>query len=107
MPTRFHLRGLGGWISLRWRANPATMLLLIPGPVTTRPEVRAALAQDFAPWDNEFRDFLVGLRKRIVRIALGLPDEHTALPLQGCGHFITEAMVRTFLPLGGRLLVPT
>src|SRR5271165_2789505 len=29
------------------------MLLLIPGPVTTRPEVRAALAQDFAPWDND------------------------------------------------------
>jgi 2-aminoethylphosphonate-pyruvate transaminase len=29
------------------------MLLLIPGPVTTRPEVRQALAQDLAPWDND------------------------------------------------------
>ena len=28
------------------------MLLLIPGPVTTRAEVRAALGHDFAPWDN-------------------------------------------------------
>ena len=30
------------------------MLLLIPGPVTTRPEVRAAMAQDFAPWVRDW-----------------------------------------------------
>jgi 2-aminoethylphosphonate-pyruvate transaminase len=28
------------------------------------------------------------------------------LPLQGCGHFITEAAIRTFLPLGRKLLIP-
>ena len=27
------------------------MKLLIPGPVTTRPEVRAAMAEDYAPFD--------------------------------------------------------
>ena len=36
------------------------MLLLIPGPVTTRPEVRAALGHDFAPWDNDFRPLAAG-----------------------------------------------
>ncbi|HYZ21677.1 MAG TPA: 2-aminoethylphosphonate--pyruvate transaminase [Rhodopila sp.] len=82
------------------------MLLLIPGPVTTRPEVRAALAQDFAPWDNDFRHFVARLRGRILRLAGGRDNEHTALPLQGCGHFITEAAVRTFVPPGGRILIP-
>src|SRR3954454_9616836 len=82
------------------------MLLLIPGPVTTRPEVRQALCQDFAPWDNDFRQFLVRLRGRILHLAGGRESEHVALPLQGCGHFITEAALRAFLPAGGRILVP-
>ena len=83
------------------------MLLLIPGPVTTRAEVRAALGHDFAPWDNDFRPLVAGLRERLLRIAHGTPDRHSVLPLQGCGHFITEAAVRTFIPPGGKLLVPT
>jgi len=82
------------------------MLLLIPGPVTTRPEVRAAMAWDLAPWDNAFRDFLTNLRQRVLRVANATPDAHATLPLQGCGHFITEAAVRTFLPPGGKILIP-
>jgi len=82
------------------------MLLLIPGPVTTRPEVRAALCHDFAPWDNDFRPLYAGIRERVLHIAHGVPGEHATLPLQGCGHFITEAAVRTFIPLGGKLLIP-
>jgi len=82
------------------------MLLLIPGPVTTRAAVRAALGHDFAPWDNDFRPLCAGLRERLLRIAHGTPDQHTVLPLQGCGHFITEAAVRSFIPPGGKLLVP-
>jgi 2-aminoethylphosphonate-pyruvate transaminase len=82
------------------------MLLLIPGPVTTRAEVRAALGHDFAPWDNDFRPLYAGLRARLLRIAGGRPEQHMVLPLQGCGHFITEAAIRTFIPPGGKLLVP-
>ena len=82
------------------------MLLLIPGPVTTRPEVRQALAQDIAPWDNDFRQFFTRLRARILRLAGGVDGQHATLPLQGCGHFITEAALRTFLPPGGRILIP-
>jgi 2-aminoethylphosphonate-pyruvate transaminase len=82
------------------------MLLLIPGPVATAPEVRAALAHDFAPWDNDFRGFLAGLLQRVLALAGGVPGQHAALPLQGCGHFITEAALRTFVPPGATLLVP-
>lgn len=82
------------------------MLLLIPGPVTTRPEVRQAMGRDLAPWDNDFRQFLARLRGRILRLAGGTDPAHAALPLQGCGHFVTEAALRTFLPPGGRILIP-
>jgi 2-aminoethylphosphonate-pyruvate transaminase len=93
--------------SLRVRSfQVRSMLLLIPGPVTTRPEVREALRHDFAPWDNDFRPLYAGIRDRVLRIANGVPGEHATLPLQGCGHFITEAAVRTFIPLGGKLLIP-
>ncbi len=82
------------------------MLLLIPGPVTTRPEVRAAMAQDFAPWDNDFRPLYAGVRARLLGIAGARAATHTTIALQGCGHFGVEAAVRSFLPPGGRLLVP-
>jgi 2-aminoethylphosphonate-pyruvate transaminase len=82
------------------------MLLLIPGPVATRPEVREALRYDFAPWDNDFRPLYAGIRERVLKIANGKQGEHATLPLQGCGHFITEAAVRTFVPAGHKLLIP-
>jgi 2-aminoethylphosphonate-pyruvate transaminase len=92
--------------SLRPALQVFSMLLLIPGPVTTRPEVREALRYDFAPWDDDFRPLYAGVRERVLRIARGNPGEHVTLPLQGCGHFITEAAVRTFVPAGRKLLIP-
>ncbi len=83
-----------------------TQKLLTPGPVTTHPDVRAALAHDLAPWDNDFRPLYAGVRERVLAIAGGIAGRHAALVLQGCGHFVTEAAIRTFLPPGGRILVP-
>jgi len=82
------------------------MLLLIPGPVTTRPEVRAAANVDIAPWDFDFRPVYAGVQDRLLSIANGVPGVHAAVPLPGCGHFINEAAIRTFVPPGGRILIP-
>ncbi|MBV8911784.1 MAG: 2-aminoethylphosphonate--pyruvate transaminase [Acetobacteraceae bacterium] len=82
------------------------MLLLIPGPVTTHDAVRQAAARDYAPWDNEFRAIVQRVRERVLAIAGGRPGEHAALILQGCGHFALEAACRTFVPQGGRILLP-
>jgi aspartate aminotransferase-like enzyme len=68
--------------------------------------VREALRYDFAPWDNDFRPLYAGIRERVLRIAHGIQGEHATLPLQGCGHFITEAAIRTFIPPAGKLLIP-
>lgn len=82
------------------------MLLLIPGPVTTRPEVRAAASVDIAPWDFDFQPIYAGVRARLLRLAGGTEATHAALPLPGCGHFITEAAIRSFIQPAGRILIP-
>ena len=82
------------------------MKLLIPGPVSTHPSVRAAAMGDFAPWDNDFRPVNQAIRQRLLTVAGTDPSLHATLPLQGCGHFALEAAVRTFVPQGGRVLVP-
>ena len=82
------------------------MRLLIPGPVSTHPAVREAAAQDYAPWDHDFRDLVERVREQVLRAAGGRPKEHVALLLQGCGHFALEGACRTFVPEGGRILLP-
>ena len=82
------------------------MLLLIPGPVTTDPRVRAAAAQDYAPWDLDFRAIYARIRSRVLALAGGHEGVHACLPLPGCGHFAIEAAVRSFVPRGGRILLP-
>ncbi|SFV07351.1 2-aminoethylphosphonate--pyruvate transaminase [Pseudoduganella namucuonensis] len=82
------------------------MLLLIPGPVTTASEVKQAFAQDYAPWDPEFRSMTSELRSRLLHIAGGNASSHSALALQGCGHFAVEAALRTFVPATGSILIP-
>lgn len=82
------------------------MKLLIPGPVSTHPDVRAAMAQDHAPWDNEFRPVYARVRERIRILSGGSAESHMCLVLPGCGHFGIEAALRTFLPVGGRILIP-
>jgi 2-aminoethylphosphonate-pyruvate transaminase len=81
-------------------------ILLIPGPVQTDARVKAAMAQDIAPWDNDTRARYAALRERVREIAGGREGEHVCLPLQGCGHFIVEAALRTFVPPGAKVLVP-
>ncbi|MBP0444274.1 2-aminoethylphosphonate--pyruvate transaminase [Roseomonas sp. SSH11] len=82
------------------------MLLLTPGPVQTRPETRAAMAVDIAPWDPDFGPEYVAVRERVRDLAGGVAGVHATLPLQGAGHFMVEAAIRSFLPPGGRILVP-
>lgn len=90
------------------------MLLLIPGPVTTHPDVRAAANRDVAPWDQSIRDEIGHLLVRLRDLAGGRNGIETALSLPGAGHFIVEAAIRSFvLPdidqghgASGGLLIP-
>ena len=90
------------------------MLLLIPGPVMTHPDVRAAANRDIAPWDHDIRAEIGALLTRLRALAGGRDGVHVALPLPGSGHFMVEAAIRTFVPpetdrghgAGGGILIP-
>lgn len=78
--------------------------LLTPGPLTTSPSVKAAMQHDYGSRDHHFIDVNRRMREQLVEIAGG-SGTHICVPLQGSGTFVVEAMIGTFLPKGGKLLV--
>lgn len=78
-------------------------LLLTPGPLTTAPETRHAMQRDWGSRDPEFVACISRVREGLARL---VSDEgYVAVPLQGSGTFAVEAMLGTFVPPAGRLLV--
>lgn len=78
--------------------------LLTPGPLTTSPTVKAAMQHDFGSRDHHLIDVNARMRKRLVDIVHG-GSSHVCVPLQGSGTFVVEAMIATFLPRSGRILI--
>lgn len=79
-------------------------LLLTPGPLTTSRSVKEAMVHDWGSRDAAF----VGINKAVLD---GLPriirgeDRYVAVPMQGSGTFAVEAMLTTFVPRSGKVLV--
>lgn len=80
-------------------------LLLTPGPLSTSPGVRAAMQVDLSTWDREYNDIVQGVRARLVALAGGTLETHTAVLMQGSGTFSVEAAIGSLLPADGKLLV--
>ncbi len=81
-------------------------LLLTPGPLSTTDSVKQAMLKDWGSWDAPFRDMNADIRARLEAIAAG-GDRLTAIPLQGSGTFVVEAMLGTFVPRDGSVLMLT
>jgi 2-aminoethylphosphonate-pyruvate transaminase len=78
--------------------------LLTPGPLTTSPTVKAAMQHDYGSRDRHFIAVNRRVRERLVSIVHG-EGTHVCVPLQGSGTFVVEAMIGTFVPADGKLLV--
>ena len=78
--------------------------LLTPGPLTTSPTVKQAMLRDFGSRDTGFIAINARVRARLVDIIRG-GEDFVCVPLQGSGTFVVEAMLGTFVPRDGRLLV--
>ena len=87
------------------RSADSALRLYLPGPVTTDPRTRAAMARDWGVWDDEFRALTASVRAHLLELAGGA-DSHGCVLVQGSGSFGVEAMIQTFLPRDGRLLIP-
>lgn len=78
--------------------------LLTPGPLTTSPGVKEAMQHDYGSRDHHFIAINRRMRERLVDIVHG-QGSHVCVPLQGSGTFVVEAMIGTFVPRDGKLLV--
>lgn len=79
--------------------------LLTPGPLTTSYEVKQAMLRDWGSWDDDFRAMTVDLRNRLLALTGDSKAVLDCVPIQGSGTFAVEAMLGTFVPAGGHVLV--
>ena len=82
----------------------AGAVLLTPGPLTTRPETRAAMDRDWGSRDMAFIALTASVRQRLLALA-NAGEDLTCVPLQGSGTFAVEAQLGTLVPRDGRLLI--
>lgn len=79
-------------------------LLLTPGPLTTAKSVKEVMVHDWGSRDSTFlrinKDVLETLPK-VVNAA----GTHVTVPMQGSGTFAVEAMLTTFIPPNGKVLL--
>ena len=83
---------------------PTEPWLLTPGPLTTSTTVKQAMLHDYGSRDTHFIAVNRALRASLVEIIHGAED-YTCVPLQGSGTFVVEAMLGTFVPRDGKLLI--
>ncbi|NRP21208.1 2-aminoethylphosphonate--pyruvate transaminase [Ensifer adhaerens] len=79
--------------------------LLTPGPLTTAYEVKEAMLRDWGSWDGDFRAMTAELRRQLLDIAGDTDGEFDCVPIQGSGSFSVEAMLGSFVPRDGKVLV--
>ena len=79
-------------------------ILLTPGPLTTSTATKLAMVRDWGSRDGAFIELNRRIRERLVELAGGA-GTHVAVPVQGSGTFAVEAMLGTFVPRDGKLLV--
>jgi 2-aminoethylphosphonate-pyruvate transaminase len=79
-------------------------LLLTPGPLTTSASVKQAMVHDWGSRDQGFIAINKMVLERIVELA-GAQDTHVTVPVQGSGTFAVEAMITSFVPKTGKLMV--
>ncbi|MBX3500685.1 MAG: 2-aminoethylphosphonate--pyruvate transaminase [Alphaproteobacteria bacterium] len=79
-------------------------LLLTPGPLTTSAAVKQAMVHDWGSRDAEFIRINRMVLDSIVQLA-GAEGTHVTVPVQGSGTFAVEAMITTFVPKTGKLLL--
>ncbi len=79
--------------------------LLTPGPLTTAYEVKQAMLRDWGSWDADFRAMTKSVLDQLVALAGDTTGEFACVPMQGSGSFSVEAMLGTFVPRDGKVLV--
>jgi len=78
--------------------------LLTPGPLTTSRSVKEVMVHDWGSRDANFLRINSEVLARLPDVVNGHADFVT-IPMQGSGTFAVEAMLTTFVPAGGKVLM--
>lgn len=84
--------------------SPRDPYLLTPGPLTTSRRTKEAMLRDWGSWDSSFNEITADVRRRLVAMAGG-GNAYDCVPLQGSGTYCVEAMLSSFVPRDGWVLV--
>lgn len=79
-------------------------LLLTPGPLTTSKSVKEVMVHDWGSRDATFLRINKEVLERLPEIA-NARASHVSVPIQGSGTFAVEAMLTSFVPPKGKVLV--
>src|SRR6056297_1193923 len=79
--------------------------LLTPGPLTTSQAVKEAMLRDWGSWDDDFRAMTLEMRTRLLSLIGPGAEAYDCVPIQGSGSYCVEAMLGTFVPRDGKVLV--
>ncbi|TFG08553.1 MAG: 2-aminoethylphosphonate--pyruvate transaminase [Promethearchaeota archaeon] len=82
-----------------------TYKLLTPGPITTTSTVKMKMLTDWGSRNDDFKELVENIRKRLVKLATLKIDDYTAIIMQGSGTFSIESVIGTSIPANGKLLV--
>ncbi len=79
--------------------------LLTPGPLTTSYEVKEAMLRDWGSWDDDFRAMTRKMRDQLLALLGDGRADYDCVPIQGSGSYCVEAMLGSFVPADGKVLV--
>ena len=79
--------------------------LLTPGPLTTSYEVKEAMLRDWGSWDDDFRGMTRKMRDQLLALLGDDGKDYDCVPVQGSGSYCVEAMLGSFVPRDGKVLV--
>ena len=94
------------------RSETGDALLVTPGPLTTSKRVKDVMVHDWGSRDAAFLKINREVLERLPAIIRANTDANTGdadrfvtVPMQGSGTFAVEAMLTTFVPLSGKVLL--
>ena len=79
--------------------------LLTPGPLTTSWQTKRAMMKDWGSWDGDFRAMTGDMRARLLALIGPGAEHYDCVPIQGSGSYCVEAMLGSFVPPDGKVLV--
>lgn len=79
-------------------------LLLTPGPLTTAKSVKEVMVHDWGSRDATFLRINKEVLETLPKV-VNAAGTHVTVPMQGSGTFAVEAMLTTFIPPNGKVLL--